>query len=74
MKTYSTIITNAYRYVTTKELRNGVVIKCIHEVSQEYSTNHEGRLLRHKNVEAIQLLVISQDIGKLKRNKQYVFV
>ena len=63
------MITDAYRYVTNDELHDDLAIKRVDEVIQDYATKHEKRLLRHTNVEAIQLLDNSQEIRRLKRIK-----
>jgi hypothetical protein len=46
-------ITNAYHYVSNKELHRDLNIKWIEEVIQEHANKHEKRLLVHTNVEAI---------------------
>lgn len=65
------LITNAYRYVTNEELHKDLAIKWVSEVISEHAVNHEKRLLRHTNVEAIQLLDNSQEPRRLKRVKPY---
>lgn len=65
------LITNAYRYVTNQELHDDLEIKYVSEVIQEFATKHEKRLLRHPNIEAIQLLDNSQEVRRLKRTKPY---
>ena len=49
------LITNSYHYVTNQELHDDLEIKWVYEVIQDFATKHERRLLRHPNVEAIQI-------------------
>ena len=65
------MITNACRYVTNKELHNDLQISTVEDVIREYSNKHEKRLLNHINVEAIQLLDISNERKRLKGLKPH---
>ena len=68
------MITDAYRYVTNDELHDDLAIKRVDEVIQDYAAKHERELLRHTNVEAIQLLDNGQEIRRLKRIKPYELI
>lgn len=65
------MITNAYRYVTNKEIHNDLKIKWVAEVIRENAIRHEKRLLNHTNVEAILLLDITNEVRRLKRTKPH---
>jgi hypothetical protein len=39
-----------------------------------FARKHEGRLLRHDNVEAIQLLNVSELLRRLRRTKPFELV
>lgn len=65
------MITNAYRYVTNREIHDDLEIKWIDEVIRECAIKHEKRLLSHINVEAIQLLDITNERRRLKRAKPH---
>lgn len=71
--TFLRMITDAYRYVTNEE-HNDLDIKWVNEVIQDYAVKREKRLLRHINVEVIQLLGNSEDVKRLKRTKPYELV
>ena len=64
------MITNAYRYLTNKELHNDLQIPTVEDVTREYANKHEKRLLNHIKVEAIRLLDISNE-RRLKRLKPH---
>lgn len=64
-------ITNAYRYVTNREIHDDLEIKWIEDVIRECANKHERRLLAHTNVEAIQLLDITNETRRLKRFKPH---
>ena len=61
-------------YGTNDELHDDLAIKRVNEVIQDYAAKHKRRLLRHTNVEAIQLLDNSQEIRRLKRIKPYELI
>lgn len=65
------MVTNAYRYVTNREIHNDLEIKWIDDVIRECAIKHEKRLLTHTNVEAIQLLDITNERRRLKRSKPH---
>lgn len=65
------MITNAYRYVTNKEIHNDLRIEWVNEVIRENAIKHEKRLLNHTNIEAIQLLDITNEVRRLKRIKPH---
>jgi len=67
-------ITNAYRYVTNEELHDDLNIKWVDEVIQEFAIKHERRLHQHTNIEAIQLLDLTQELRRLKRIKPHELV
>lgn len=65
------MITNAYRYVTNKEIHRDLEIKWVAEVIREIAFGHEKRLHNHTNVEAILLLDITDEVRRLKRVKPH---
>jgi len=65
------MITKAYRFVTNKEIHNDLKIQLVTEVIRENAIKHENRLLNHTNVEAIQLLDITNEVRRLKRVKPH---
>lgn len=69
--TFLRMITNAYRYVSNKEIHDDLQIEWVNEVIQQNAIKHEKRLLNHTNVEAIQLLDITNEVRRLKRTKPH---
>ena len=65
------MITKAYRFVTNEELHKDLQIKWVEEAIRENAIKHEKRLLTHSNVEAIQLLDITNELRRLKRTKPH---
>ena len=65
------MITNAYRYMTNKEIHNVVKIEWVSEVIRANAIKHDKWLLNHTNVEAIQLLNITNELRRLKRTKPH---
>lgn len=65
------MITNAYRYVTNREIHNDLKIEWVNEVIRENAIKYEKRLHNHTNIEAIQLLDITNEIRRLKRIKPH---
>ncbi len=65
------MITNAYRYVTNREIHNNLKIEWVYEVIRANAIKHERTLHNHTNTEAIQLLDITNEIRRLKRTKPH---
>lgn len=65
------MVTNAYRFVTNKEIHNDLEIQLIDDVIRECAIKHEKRLLTHTNLEAVQLLDSTNEVRRLKRIKPH---
>lgn len=63
--------TNAYRFVTNREIHKDLEIQLIDDAIRECAIKHEKRLLTHTNVEAIQLLDSTDEVRRLKRIKPH---
>jgi hypothetical protein len=67
-------IVGAPWYVRNAALHWDLHIEMVTEEIRQFARKHEERLLRHDNVEAIQLLDKSQLIRRLRRMKPFVLV
>lgn len=63
------LITGAEWYQRNDRLHADLEVKTIDEAIQEAAENHEARLHKHINSEALQLLNTGDDLQRLKRKK-----
>lgn len=65
------MIAKAYRYTSNADLHKDLKLESVDEIIQKRAIKYELRLLKHPNIEAIQLLDVQQDTRRLKRRKPH---
>jgi len=61
---------DAPRYIRNADIHSDLQMEIVRNEPGTFATKHEGRLLQHVNVEAIQLMDKSETVQRLKRKKK----